>query len=92
MNIEDKKSAILREIADSDEEALINAIDATIQNFRRPKFKLDLSKHTHIKQNIDWSQLRQDHPVKKIDLEAWKKKVDQLSWEQSLEELLADLD
>ena len=40
---------------------------------------------------FDLEEAIRERPPKKIDMEAWKKKADELVWEQSIEELLEDL-
>lgn len=92
MTLEHKKIEIIQEIASSTHEELINAVEAVLQNFSKPKFTLDLSKHSNIEQNTNLEKIKIERPPVNFDMDEFIQEANALEWDKSIEELLAELD
>jgi hypothetical protein len=92
MTLDHRKIAIIQEIASSTHEDFINAIDEVIQKFARPKFKLDLSKHSNIREAVDIEKIKIERPLVKFDMSEFEEEANNLQWGKSIKELLTELD
>lgn len=92
MTLEHKKYEIIQQTILSKQEDFINAIDEVVKNFTKPKFRLDLSKHRNIEPFVDLDKIKSERPPIPFDMEEFIAEANELEWEQSIDELLADLD
>ncbi len=92
MTLDHRKVEIIQEILSTSQEELLDAIDEVLQEFTKPRFKLDLSKHKNIKKNVNLSELKKERPLKSFDMSEFEKEANSLEWDKSIDQLLAELD
>lgn len=92
MTLEHKKYEIIQQIILSKREDFINAIDEVVKSFTKAEFQLDLSKHQNIEPFVNLDKIKSERPPVDLDMDAFIAEANELEWEQSIEELLADLD
>lgn len=92
MTLEHKKYEIIQRIILSKQDDFINALEEFVQQFEKPTFKLDLSKHSNIEPIVDLEKIKTERPLVDLDMNEFAKEADDLEWDQSIEELLAELD
>lgn len=90
MTLDQRKIDLIQRIASSTDEQKIEAVDKLLSGTIARR--IDLSKHKNIKQKFDLEEAKRKRPRKGIDMEAFFKETKDLEWDQSIEELLADLD
>ncbi|MEM8527445.1 MAG: hypothetical protein AAGG68_22585 [Bacteroidota bacterium] len=92
MTLEHRKYKIIQQIILSKQEDFINAIDEVVKRFTKTEFQLDLSKHQNIEPFVDLDKIKSERPPVDFNMEEFIAEANELEWEQSIEELLADLD
>ena len=91
MSLDHKKIRIIREVAAATEEQFIDALDEVINRFSNTQSTLDLGKHTNLQRNVDLNAIRQERPLKPLDMDEFIEATNELTWDKSIEELLQEL-
>lgn len=92
MTLEHKKYEIIQEIMSITQEDIINSIEEIVKNIAKPKYRLDLSKHSNIKEKVDLEEIIMEKPLVGFDMDEFIKEANSLAWDKSTKELLAELD
>ena len=98
MTLDQKKIRLIEEIVRNERADVLEAVGSVLARFRDSGRasaslpKLDLSKHRNISGEFDFEALRRRRPQGRIDMHAFARQADELEWEQSVEELISDLD
>lgn len=90
MTLDQRKIDLIQRIARTTDERKIDAADKAMSGLITSR--IDLSKHKNIKQHFDLEEVKRKNPRSRIDMKEWMNRADQLEWNESIEELLADLD
>lgn len=91
MTLEHKKYAIIQEIMTISQEEMIDTIEELVKKVTRPKYTLDLSRHTNVKAKVDLEAIKKERPTADFDMAAFRKEARQLEWDKSIDELLLEL-
>lgn len=91
MTLEHKKYAIIQEIISISREDIIDAIEEVVAKATQSKYSLDLSKHQSIKARVDIEQIKANKPLVDFDMKVFIEEANDLEWDKSTEELLAEL-
>ncbi len=92
MTLEHKKYEIIQEIMSITQEDIIDSIEEVIRKMSKPKYRLDLSKHSNIKERVDIEKIKTERPLIDFDMDEFIKEAKSLEWDKSTKELLAELD
>jgi hypothetical protein len=92
MTLEHKKIEIIQEIASSTEVELINAVEEVLQKFTSNTFKINLSQHMNIENQVNLEKIKEERPLKDFDMDEFIKEANELEWDKSISELLLELD
>ena len=92
MTLEHKKYEIIQEIMSITQEDIIISLEKVVKNIASPKYRLDLSKHSNIKKNVDIEEIIREKPLVEFDMNEFIKEANGLEWNKSTEELLIELD
>lgn len=90
MMLDQRKIDLIQRIARSTDVATIDAVDKLLTG--TVARQIDLSRHMNIKPTFDLEGVKKRRPRKPFDIQAFFAETESLEWEQSIEELLADLD
>lgn len=74
------------------QEDVINSIEKIVKNIAKPMYRLDLSKHTNIKEKVDLEEIIMEKPLVDFNMDEFIKEANSLAWDKSTQELLAELD
>jgi len=92
MTLEHRKIEIIQEIAASNHEELIKAVETVLQKFSKTTFKLNLSRHKNIEKSIDLNKIKAKRPLIDFSMEEFIKEANDVEWNKSIDELLMELD
>ena len=92
MTLEHRKIEIIQEIASSNQEELISAVEIVLHEFSKTTFKLNLSKHLNIEKQVDLDNIKKERPPIDFNMDDFIKEANELEWDKSIDELLVELD
>lgn len=95
MSLAQRKYEIIQAIVASDQEDLLRDVSRVVERYgeRSVRWRIDLSPtHTNIEPEVDLERIKRERPIAPLDIDAFFVATRRLKWDQSVEELAAQLD